>query len=480
LKQELINICGESNVSDEPEILKTFSKDLSFIPEKQPQVIVWPQNTDEVQRIIQHANKEKVSIITVSSETKDKFHGDTIPRTDNVILLNLSRMKSIIRVDKKNRNCMVEPGVTFKELIPEVEKHGMRLMKPLYPRGDKSALTAALERVPITIPRYQWDSSDPLLCTEVIFGTGDYFRTGAAAGPGTIEEQLETGQAQKNPLGPTQFSPYRLLQGAQGTMGVVTWATLKCEYKPTLQKVLYVNDDLNKLLDYEHKLIKYRLCDEVLILNNLNLATLLKKSSAEIKELASKIPKWTLIIVLSGRGNLDKDRVGYQEADIRDFASEMSIKLENENPNVSNEEILAILNGYSEDSWRLRLTGACQDIVFVSPIEKIEEFVKIVESKVSNDLGIYIQPIVQGTSHSCEFDIYYDAKDKNAVKENYLSTCKELIKKGAFFNRPYGIITKDVYDHHSPLTRKSLRKVKKIFDPNNVLNPGSLCFEEES
>ena len=46
-----------------------------------------------------------------------------------------------------------------------------------------------LEREPVTMPKYQWDISDPLACTQVFFGTGDEFRTGQAAGPGTIKEQ---------------------------------------------------------------------------------------------------------------------------------------------------------------------------------------------------------------------------------------------------------------------------------------------------
>jgi hypothetical protein len=39
------------------------------------------------------------------------------------------------------------------------------------------------------MPKYHWDIGDPLACVEVIFGTGDMFRTGAAAGPGSLEEQ---------------------------------------------------------------------------------------------------------------------------------------------------------------------------------------------------------------------------------------------------------------------------------------------------
>jgi FAD/FMN-containing dehydrogenase len=48
---------------------------------------------------------------------------------------------------------------------------------------------------------------------------------------------------------------------------------------------------------------------------------------------------------------------------------------------------------------------------------------------------------------------------------------------GAFFNRPYGLWAKEVFKRHQDSTTSALKKVKKIFDPKNVLNPGVLCFD---
>jgi FAD/FMN-containing dehydrogenase len=53
-----------------------------------------------------------------------------------------------------------------------------------------------------------------------------------------------------------------------------------------------------------------------------------------------------------------------------------------------------------------------------------------------------------------------------------------LLEEGAFFNRPYGAITNAVFEQTSPEMVKAIQSVKKIFDPNNVLNPGTLCFKE--
>ena len=149
----------------------------------------------------------------------------------------MSGLKEIVRVDRRNRVAMIEAGLTFTELIPELEKEGLRLNMPLLPRAGKSVIGSMLEREPVIMPKYHWDIADPLLCTEVIFGSGDLFRTGSAAGPGTLEEQWEVGAAQEVASGPSQADWYRIIQGAQGTMGIVTWATIRCERLPRLENV---------------------------------------------------------------------------------------------------------------------------------------------------------------------------------------------------------------------------------------------------
>jgi FAD/FMN-containing dehydrogenase len=46
---------------------------------------------------------------------------------------------------------------------------------------------------------------------------------------------------------------------------------------------------------------------------------------------------------------------------------------------------------------------------------------------------------------------------------------------GAFFSRPYGEIADMVYDKAASYTM-ALKRTKKVFDPNNIMNPGNLCF----
>ena len=482
LHDDLVNICGSKAVSKESIQLKEYSKDMSFYQGKIPIFIVFPSNTKQVEKILNLANKKKISVVPISSKSQFKHHGDSIPRKENSIILNLSNMNKILSIDRKNRVVMVEPGVTFGDLIPKLREKGLRLLTPLNPTASKSVLTAALEREPITIPRYQWDSSDPLLCTEVVFGTGDLFRTGTAAGPGTIKQQQKMGQAQVNPMGPTQFSPYRVIQGAQGSLGVVTWATLKLELTPSIQKVYHYHSNiLQELLIFQYKLLKYRLCDELFILNDLNLACLLRNDRQEIYNLAQNLGKWNLIYVLSGRGSLAKDRISYLEGDINEIRNDLGGHFSKSKGDLSENELLNFVNNPSESPWRIRLKGAYQDLFLLSSLGKISGYISEVETSFPKDLGVYIQPINQGTSYHCEFDIFYDPTEVtsvNSIKEKYTEAGIQLMKNGAFFNRPYGDLTKEIYAHHDQETVNALRKVKKIFDPNNILNPGVLCFDD--
>ena len=61
------------------------------------------------------------------------------------------------------------------------------------------------------------------------------------------------------------------------------------------------------------------------------------------------------------------------------------------------------------------------------------------------------------------------------MKELYTRTSEELLKQGAYYSRPYGIWSPMAFNRDSQTTMV-LKKIKGIFDPNNVLNPGKLCF----
>ena len=96
----------------------------------------------------------------------------------------------------------------------------------------------------------------------------------------------------------------------------------------------------------------------------------------------------------------------------------------------------------------------------------------------TSDIGVYVQPIHQGASCHCEFSLPYDPENPREVTrmhELYAKASEELLQQGAFFSRPYGIWAHMVLNRDAQTT-VVLKNLKRIFDPNNVMNPGKLCF----
>jgi hypothetical protein len=234
-KDQLVGMVGAANVDDSAEALAGYASDESFAHPISPRCVVRPGDSQELQRIVAWANKSRTPLIPVSSGPPH-FRGDTVPSVGGAVVVDLRRMNRIVRLDTAHRVTLIEPGVTFGELIPAAREAGLRLNLPLLPRATKSVLASMLEREPVIMPKYHWDISDPLACTEVIYGTGDVLKTGSAAGPGTLDEQWAAGAAQNEQAGPIQADFLRLIQGAQGSMGIVTWATARCERLPSVEE----------------------------------------------------------------------------------------------------------------------------------------------------------------------------------------------------------------------------------------------------
>jgi len=357
---------------------------------------------------------------------------------------------------------------------------------PLAPRHTKSVIGSVLEREPITIPSHHWDSTDPLLCAEVVFGTGDRFRTGEASGPDTVEEQWEMGRVQMNPFGHSHVDFQRLISGAQGTMGIVTWATLKCHYLSRLKRAFLVPaSTIEPLIDLSYRLVRFRLGASLFILNGLNLACLLSQNPGEIQGLREILPPWILFISFEGYGVLPEEKVAYEAADFRTMAKSCNLKPAATILGASAEEVLRLLSQPSpEPYWKLRFKGGFHDIFFLTTLDKTAAFAAAMSELAqrqgypAEDIGVYIQPIVQGTSCHCEFNFNYDpAKpaELDAVKRLVSLGGEEMAERGGFFSRPYGAWRDTAY-RRAEGTLTMQKKVKQIFDPNKILNPGKLCF----
>ncbi|MDR3270532.1 MAG: FAD-binding protein, partial [Peptococcaceae bacterium] len=445
---ELLTIVGKDNFQDTPEVLDQYASDMSFVSPLRPRGKVKTKSFTEVQALIEWANKTLTPLIPLSSGAPH-FRGDTVPTEPGALILDLSELNKIIRVDRQNRVCMIEPGVTFAELVPTLAEAGLKLNLPLLPRQNKSVIASMLEREPVLMPLYQWDALDPLTCIEVIFGNGKMFRTGSAAGPGSLEAQWAAGQAQVNPMGPGQIDLARVVQGSQGSMGVVTWTTVRCEALPTIQKPYLVSAErLEKLSDFIYRLMRLKIVDECLVLNNANIAAILAKDPEEYTQIRNLLPAWNLFFTLSGYEYFPEERVEYQQELMAQAAQQCGVKPVSGVSGITAGALLKKLTKPSEDPyWKIRFKAGSQDIFFITTLDKAQGFVDIMHNLAGQfgypavDMGMYIQPMIQGTSCHCEFTLSFDpenAAERKRVLDLYHAASERLLKAGAFYSRPYG------------------------------------------
>lgn len=479
----IVDSMGSESVTTNPEILKAYCQWNILEQDNYPLFAVTPKDTDELRFLTDIARKTGLNIVPVSSGPSHRKGGSFA--SGKAVVVDMSSMKKILRIDKRNKVALIEPGITFDELMVAAGKIGLRPLLPLLPRKSKSAIGSYIDREPVTIPKYHWDMTDPLLCIEAVLGTGDVFRTGSAAGPGTLEDQWKSGNAQKNPMGPAATDIEKIIQGAQGTMGLVSWGSVKLEKMPTIRDVNIIGfSNLQDAASTARDFCLRRLCEEILIMNRSALMSSLADILSLEESCFADIPDYVLVFVISGyEAYLPEERVAWQKRDCRKIIGNSGHK------KLFSRELVGAVDKMLQKTsgdiyWKNMKKGFSKELFFLTTLNRIhimEHTVKAaaLEFKTDNeDIGIYIQPIQQGRSCHMEFFINCDPKQEREVEKAsdlLQEAAFRLAHEGAFFSRPYEPWVEIAYGR-CPDTVSALRKIKKIFDPDNVLNRGKLCF----
>ena len=136
IKEDLVSLVGDNQVLGDPDVLASYASDESFVLPIKPKAVVRPGSGDEVQALVVWANQTGTPLVPVSSGAPH-FYCDTVPSVPGTVMVDLSRMDKIIKVDSRNRIAVIEPGVTYGQLQPALAKEGLTIVPPLYPRANK-------------------------------------------------------------------------------------------------------------------------------------------------------------------------------------------------------------------------------------------------------------------------------------------------------------------------------------------------------
>jgi FAD/FMN-containing dehydrogenase len=482
LGERIRSVLREGTLSSDPRDITAFQISNPLIDSAiNPSFIVRPAKVDELQELLRLANESGLNL-TVASSTGNHSKGGVAATKEN-ILIDLSPWKRIPWIDRRNRVCLIEPGVTYGELLQTLEPHGMTVPMPLSPRSGKSIIASVMDREPTSWPNRQWDISDPVASTEFIFGNGEIFRTGAAGGPGTLEQQRAVGGAQKSPLGPSQTDFHRVIQGSQGTMGIVTWITVRAELRPTIEQPFLLGaDSLLELTPFIYDVQQQWLGEHSFVLNRSAAAMLMSaQNKADFEDIRSSLPRYICLQNIAGFERMPKKRVEYQRKDIEYIASKNKLSMATSQGKIAAKALLDIAtHPCGEIDWRHRLKGNCLSLFFVTTLDRapglIDTFMELTGKHAieKESIGLYIQPVVQ--NHACHVELMCPfnpelESDVELMRKLEKESVVKLAGAGAFFSRPYGSAGEVVFKQN-PLNYEVLKKVKAIFDPNRVLNNG--------
>ncbi|MBI5569567.1 MAG: FAD-binding oxidoreductase [Desulfomonile tiedjei] len=483
VRSRLCEIVGADNCSDDPVQLRIYESDFSYTPAGAANYVAKPASAEEVAGIVKLCNENRIPVVPCSSQVH--FYGATIPKEGGLVL-DLSRMAKVLEIDPDNRRVRFEAGVTWGQLTRELKEKGFRVIMPLTPPAQRSVLTDFLEREEPTNQVY--DYGEPLQAMEVVWPTGEIFRMGSASVNGYPDSPSKGG----NPSGPG-LDFYRFFQCAQGTMGVVTWTNLKIESIPKRDKILFAPiDDLDHVMDFLHRILPRRIGQEVLLLNQVDLAAILAEEwPGDFTRLKDALPPWTLILVISGLLRRPEEKLAYEESFLDQVTrNEFSDLRLGENlpgfPGLRNRLLPILRNPWPADvpHWKNRVKGACQSLFFHTRPGKAQQFVTKVNEIAARygypgqDIGIYIQPIEHNRACRPEFTFFYNPADEDetaTIRALYREAAAALLKEGAVFTRPYGDLAPIVYERAASYAA-ALKRIKKVFDPNNIMNPSNLCF----
>jgi hypothetical protein len=473
--QALRDIVGAKHVVDDPATLEHYGRDQGLSAPKKPAAVVRPAGTAEVQELVAYANKSRTPLVPSSSTVH--FWGATLPEQGGVVV-DLSRMNRILEIDTRNRRVKIEPGVTWHQLQQALKEHEQMPLNPLFPHPGVSALTSSLEREPMLIPKYEY--GDQVLTSEIVLGNGDLFHTGMASAKQTQGVY---------PEGPG-IDFFRFFQGAQGTLGIVCWQNLKTEYRPTEQKAYFAAfDDLAEAADPIYMLQRRHVGNECFVLNRFLMAQLLcGDEPGEFAKLMEALPAYTLVLIIAGAPRRPLERIAYEEQALMDVAAVCSFQPGKTVGGIAGlgTTMIDMLRNLPTGGqhWKTRFKTSSQDIFFITTMDRAGDFADIALGYAVSygmnidDIGVYMQPLERGRACHLSFCLpcdLADAADVARTRELFADASEKLIAEGAFFTRPYGPWADMVY-RRSAVYTATLKELKKVFDPNNILNPGKLCF----
>jgi glycolate oxidase len=416
-----------------------------------PLAVVRPGTTADVAAVMRICDELGVPVTARGAGTG--LSGACVPRADGIVV-SLERMNRIVEVDTENHVAVVEPGVSLDQLDTELAPMG--LVYPVAPGENSASLggnvatnAGGMRAVKYGVTRHQ------VLGLVAVLANGDVIRTGGKFVKAT-----------------TGYDLTQLIIGSEGTLAIVTEATLKIYPRPAHSAtVLAPFRSVDDVATAVPQIVRSGVNPLVLeYVDGLGLASLTANVGLElgIDNAVQEQAKAYLIVVLEQHdaARLDDDlvRLGEQLGELG--AIDVYVL-----PPASGAKLI---EAREKAFWVVKALGANDIIDVVVPRASVPEYLRAVAAVAQEHASL-----VSAAGHAGDGNIHLSVFQPDAeVRDRVMHGILEAgIALGGAISAEHGIgkeKKKYFLELEDPNKIALMQRIKAAFDPNGILNPGTL------
>jgi len=456
---KLVEIVGRKNIISDKEKIEVYSHDET--PAEQyghmPEVVVTPKSTKEIVKVVKLANKELIPITPRGAGSG--LSGGAIPVCGGIVI-SMEKMNRVLEIDYNNMMVVLEPGVLTNEINEKIAEHGLFFagypmsVETCYIGGNVAENAGGGKAVKYGVTgRY-------VMGLEIVTPTGEVLELG--------------GKRVKDVTG---YDLKQLIVGSEGTLGIVTKIIIKLLPLPTAKEdLLVLFTDVKSAINMVPKIMTSAriIPTSIEFMDKLSV-----KTSCEYLNEHLPYQQAGAMLLIEVDGNTEEQVEADAETIGELCLNKGAIEVYVADNYTTQERVWSVRRNIAEAFKVVSPHQSLEDIVV--PIAAIPDLMPELE-RISNKYNIQIPcyghagdgnlhaTLVKNPESSIEE--WYET-EKNALKEIYQAT-KEL---GGTISGEHGIGTKRkpyMGIVCSPVELELMRKIKKAFDPNNIMNPGKI------
>ncbi len=454
LKQDLIQIVGEANVTDNLIDRVSFSYDASEHNHR-PEGGVWAESAEQVSEIMRLATRNKIPVIPRGAGTG--LSGMAVPIQGGIVL-DLNRMNQILRISIEDRLAVVQPGVVYADLEKALVPYGF-FFPPDPASGKVSTLGGNVATNAGGLKGAKYGTTrDYVLGLQIVLPDGRIMRTGS--------------KAMKSVSG---YDLTRLFVGSEGTLGIVTEITLKINPKPTATSTaLATFDSLEDAGNAINQIMHSGIIPSALeILGRETLVAINQNTDLNLPEVDA--------MLLAETDGYTREETDYQLGKVMAvFQANNAREVRQAKTDKDVEDLWAARKSAYAVLARIEPNFVLEDVTV--PMTQITALLKGIQA-ISEKHHLRIATFGHagdGNLHPQILYNGYDPKQVSQMEEASADLFRLAIDLGGTLTGEHGIgLSKAPFMtlEHDPVAMDVMRSLKKMFDPNNILNPGKMALE---